>query len=223
MAISPTGSFLQLNSTSATSIPVTVANAGDLCVLFIANQNSAIVPTSMAGTNSMGAFQSTAALVFSGGYVVRLFWATAGATGLSTVTTTWSGTIGANPRQWDGRMFTAGTGASTIWDVDASGTRTTAASTTVLYPSLVAAAAGELYVGGALVSATGAAGATSGFSYDVDAGFTNVFAYNANVGPGTFAPAAVDSTAGEASACAAILSVRAQRAAPFLSQYNSYH
>lgn len=223
MAISTTGSFLVANSTSVSTIAVTVATAGDLCVMFVANISSSITPATMSGTNSMGAFDSTAAISDAGiGASGRLFWAKAGASGSSTLTVTFSGTIGANGRQFDGWMFTAGLGANTVWTVDDLGTRLTTSSTTVLYPSLQAGGTGELYAGCAVVQATGSAGATSGFTYNADTNFTNVFARNTNAS-GTLSPTAVDSFAGNACACAALFTAALPSNPPFISQYSSYH
>jgi hypothetical protein len=82
MAITTTGSFLTANSTTVSTINVTVANVGDLCVMFIANVPSTIAPNGMSGTNSMGAFTMVGPIGNSTiGAQAALFYAKAGAHG----------------------------------------------------------------------------------------------------------------------------------------------
>ena len=220
MAITTTGSFLNANSTTVSTIAVTVANVGDIVVMFAATASATITPTGMSGTNSMGAFSTTGPIA-SGAFAGSgaLFWAKAGATGSSTLTATYSAAIGSTQREFDGWMFTAGLGAATVWTVDAQGTTSNASSTTMTYPSLVASGTGELYAGCALPQAQGLDGATSGFLYNHDTAFTNVFAYRLN-SSGTSNPTAGQTPAGAAVAAAVLLSAGLPSNPPFISQYS---
>lgn len=222
MAITTTGSFLNATSTSVSTITATVANIGDLCVMFVANVDNTITPTAMTGTNSMGTF-SRIGPVGNGtiGASGALFWAKAGATGSSVLTATFSASLGTNGRQFDGWMFTAGLGAGTVWTVDDQNTASNGSSTTITYPTLSAGGTGELYAGCALPQLQGLDGATSGFTYNHDTTFTNVFAYNPNAS-GTISPTAGQTPAGSAVSAAVLFTAAMPNNPPYMSQYAGF-
>jgi hypothetical protein len=219
MAITTTGSFLTANSTTVSTINVTVANVGDLCVMFIANVPSTIAPNGMSGTNSMGAFTMVGPIGNSTiGAQAALFYAKAGATGTSTLTATFNSAIGSNARQFDGWMFTAGLGALTVWTIDDVNTTSNGSSTTVTYPTLNADGLGELYAGCALCQAQGLTGSTSGFTYSIDPNFTNVFAHNGNAS-GTLSPTATQTPSASAASAAILMTATLPTNPPYESQY----
>lgn len=201
MAITTTGSFIQ---GSGPTVDFTVANVGDLLVVSVTSVPASVTITGCSGNNSLGVMSSTANVSDSPINVSqRLFWATAGATGTVTITPTYSGT--STQVQFDGWMFTAGLGAGTVWTTDASNTNIPTGSTTMNYPTLTASGSGELYVGCACPGGTGAAGSTSGYSYNVDSVFTCVFCYNLNVS-GSQSPTATETNTGDKTAVGAIIS-----------------
>jgi hypothetical protein len=118
-------------------------------------------------------------------------------TGASTITITPSGPTTSINIDLDAQEFTAGLGSATIWARDGSqqAGQTNASSTTVSFPSLIAAASGELYFGHARVPAAPVAGSTTGFSYVTDAN-GNQITYNGNVPSGTVAPTSSIAVAG---------------------------
>jgi hypothetical protein len=221
MAISVVGSFSASHPASATTAhTMTITNAGDLVVIFLAVANgTGIVPTALTGNNGVGALSSTASVYDAGtGAAARLFYGPCPNSGSTTFTPSYSATPPSDC-QYDAREFTAGFGTATVWTLDTSNTQVNA--TTPVFPSLTAAGTGELYVGGMAVQAQGLAGTTSGFTYDVDTAYTDILAYNPNAS-GTLTPNAGQSGGTRGITAAALITASTSYASPYRSSYSSY-
>ncbi|MGW2206769.1 hypothetical protein [Streptomyces sp. NPDC001774] len=98
----------------------------------------------------------------------ELWWGQATATGSSTMTVTWSSSVSGIGTTLCAQQFAPGIG-SPVWGVDASGTFTTASSSTVTYPTLAPTGGAEmLYVGGSYAGVGGTTGSTPGYVYQND-------------------------------------------------------
>jgi hypothetical protein len=162
-------------------------NVGD--VLVVAAEPGATTPilTSISGG---GVSTWTKGVQFAGTNQprdVEIWYGTVSAVGPSTITFTWSGSLGVQTVEYSMQEFTAGTGAGSVWTVDTTGNTDNVASTTVTYPSLTAAASGELYFGFADMPSTPAAGSTPGFTYTTTNNGNQV-AYNPGVSAGAVSP-----------------------------------
>ncbi|WP_298799980.1 hypothetical protein [Pseudonocardia sp. 73-21] len=76
--------------------------------------------------------------------------------------------------------WTTGAGAATTWTVDVTGQQTNAAATGVLYPTLTAAGAGELYIGNGTVGSGGspsASGSGTGITFVVSTAAIQPYCY----------------------------------------------
>jgi len=139
------------------------------------------------------------------GVDVELWLGTVTTTGSSTITVSYSGSISSTSVELSAQEYTSSTGPTTVWSSDVVGNaHNDSSSTTVTFPSLTPSTSGELYVGYARVQNTGAAGSTSGFTYDVTSPNTNVYIFNPSVS-GAVSPAAAQSPSGTSVSVGALL------------------
>jgi hypothetical protein len=120
---------------------------------------------------------------------------------------TFSGSAGGDDVDLVAQEFTAGLGAGTVWTTDKVGGQANASSTSIKFPSLAAANAGELYFGYARSANTISAGSTPGFTYVFSAD-ANLVTYDTNTS-GTAAPQASVSPGSSSTAVAALLQASA--------------
>lgn len=187
MAISAVGSLTTTSpSGGATTVKsVTTTTAGNLLILYTLVLNGARTITSVAGGTADGGGWTKLGSQNSGAEIIEIWWAKVGTPGTANITVTWNSSTAGMFLIHGNREFTNGTGASTIWQVDGTGSgQTNASATTAAYPPKTPSAAGRLYVGYAgglggqpLVSA---GGTPAGFTFQIDT-FDNAFAYNPNV------------------------------------------
>ena len=177
--ISAVGTLQQGSGTPGrTTLSVNPQNVGDALVLMASINSSSITIASVSGG---GATWQKSTSTFDG-EDIEMWLGTVTTTGSSTITVTYSGTIGSTGVELDAQEYTNGTGASTVWSDDVVGnSHNDTSSTTVAYPMLSPTHSGEAYVGYAHVPISGAAGSTSGFTYVVTASGNKVVAFNPNV------------------------------------------
>ncbi len=200
-AIAPVGTQQTGDSNGDATIAVNPQNVGDAIVLGVELLSSSVTVSSISGGGSTWRKLTSN----STGGVDNEFWlGTVATTGNSTITVTYSGSVSSDWIELSAQEYSNGFGASASWTTDTSGvTNTTSSSTTIALPSLSPSGSGELYVGMAFVSNDGAAGSTSGFTYDLMPG-NNVFAYNPNVSS-SVSPTATQSPSGTYNSIAVLL------------------
>ena len=200
-AIAPVGTQQTGDSNGDATIAVNPQHVGDAIVLGVELMSSSVTVSSISGGGSTWRKLTSN----STGGVDNEFWlGTVATTGSSTITVTYSGSVSSDWIELSAQEYSNGFGASASWTTDTAGvTNTTSSSTTVALPSLSPSGSGELYVGMAFVSNTGAAGSTSGFTYDLMPG-SNIFAYNPNVSS-SVSPTATQSPSGTYNSIAVLL------------------
>lgn len=188
MAISAVGTFSSTNGTAITTKSVTTATAGDLIVVFALYLSNTRTITAVTGGTADGSGWSKIASQVDGVTSIEMWWAKVGTPGTANVTVTYSASMAGIFIGYGDRQFTNGTGASTIWAADGTGSgQINGSATTAAYPSKTPSAAGRLYVGyGVGHSVAMVPGSTSGFTYHIDS-TDNCFLWNANVS-GAVAP-----------------------------------
>ncbi len=202
----PVGSLAEAGSNGLTQLSVSPQNLGDVLVVTAVGNNTTLTVNTVTGG---GVTTWKKALQYDGVNEARdmeIWYGAVTSTGSSTITFTWNGSISGLLTEYDAQEFTTGQGAATVWNLDKTGHQENASSTTVAYPSLTPAAAGELYFGFVDLPNAPSAGSTTGFTY-VTAAAANQVAYNSNVGSGAIAPTSTQASAGVSSSVAALLSV----------------
>jgi len=139
-------------------------------------------------------------------------------TGSSTITVTYSGSVASIATELSSQEFTNGTGPTTTWAKDVSGSSdNTTSSTTIKYPSLTPTGSAELYVGFARAAGTASAGSTAGFTYDLTPTNGDVYLYNPNVSAAS-APTATQSPSGVSLAVGAMIKATVPSAGPTVTK-----
>lgn len=178
MTWTATGSFLFKDTGSLT---MSNQGIGDLMLLEVDNySNSTVHCTGITG----GGCTWTSVVTFNGTHNANshtLFMGTVTATGAQTATPTWSGTMPGF--EINGHEFISSVGS---WSVDTTGTLDVTTGT-ASWTSLTPAKSGELYFGFASNSATGIAGSTSGYTYNINTeGDATAYNLSCPAGVGTF-------------------------------------
>ncbi len=202
----PVGSLADNSGDGLTSLNVSPQNLGDVLVVAAIAGNTGVSVSTVSGG---GVTTWARAVQYDGVNEPRdmeIWYGKVTTTGSSSITFTWSGSISSVLIEYNAQEFTAGLGSSTVWSLDKTGHSENASSTTVSYPSLTPAAAGELYFGFVDLPNAPSAGSTTGFTY-VTAAAANQIAYDPDTGSGAVAPTSSQSPAGVSSSVAALLTV----------------
>ena len=214
--ISAVGTLLSHHGTAITTLSVSPHTVGNVLVVGVMGQlvsnTGDVTGVSGGGVTTWHKIQQYYGAT---GNDVDLWYGTVTATGSSTITFTWSGTLTGNVVEYNAQEFTAGLGSSTAWAVDTSGTHDSPSSTTVTFPSLTPSGSSELYVGFAVPNNTGAAGSTSGFTYEVSVD-ANVLAYDTSVSSAV-TPTATQSPAAVSGSAALLLTASGTSGGPFIT------
>lgn len=195
MAISfRSGSNVSNAGTGVTTVAVTTTALGDLLCLGTYS-GSGVHISSVAGGGATGWTAFAAPFVTQGGTSTLEIWVAAvNAVVTSTnLTVTFASSVSASTIELDTAQFTAGLGSGTNWSRDGSQqggrSNTVSTATTITYPSLTAAAAGELYFGKAVVGSGGGGNsgtpATAGFLADT---FGDPYCYGLPTASGAYQP-----------------------------------
>ncbi len=196
------GSLAETSGTGVTTLTVNPQNVGDAFALSTMVVSNSVSLSSVSGGGAtwqkLTSMNST-----PGGIEEELWLGTITTTGPSTITVTYSGGVSGFNSELDAQEFTNGTGASTTWSKDVTGTSENTSSTNVAFPSLTPTGTGELYAGFANVENASNTGTTSGFTYDVDQ-YSNSFIYNPSVS-GAVAPSTTQSPAGTSEGIGALI------------------
>ena len=203
--ISAVGSLASRTGSAVSSLTVDPQNAGDALVAVVKISSGTLSVSSLSG----GRVSSWTRLkaVQDGSHDTELWLGTLTSTGSSTLSVTFSGSAGGDDVDLVAQEFTAGLGAGTVWTTDKVGGQANASSTSIKFPSLAAANAGELYFGYARSANTISAGSTPGFTYVFSAD-ANLVTYDTNTS-GTAAPQASVSPGSSSTAVAALLQASA--------------
>ena len=164
-AISAVGPLATNSVAGSTTLSVNPTHVGNLLVVTAEPGAASPTLTSLSGG---GVTTWTKGVSFVGTNETRdveIWYGTIATVGATTITFTWSGSLGAQTPDYSSQEFTAGLNAGAVWTVDTTGHSDNTSSTTVTYPSLTAAASGELYYGFADFPNAPSAGATAGFTY----------------------------------------------------------
>jgi RHS repeat-associated protein len=159
-AITSVGSLASYNAylgASSLSLPVSPQRAGDVMVIGVINDTWGTTVSSVSG-GGVAAWAPTGVDYDGGdGQMLQIFYGVVSSPGSSSITVTWSSSIG--NAHVAAEEFSAGTGVT--WSVDS------AASSASPFPSLSPARSGELYFGAAFAWGNAAAGSTPGVTYTV--------------------------------------------------------
>ena len=193
-AISAVNGLASASSLGATTLAVNPQHVGD--VLVVTAEPGGTTPT--LTSISCGCVTTwTKAVNFVGTTQprdVEIWYGTVATTGTANITFTWSTSIASDTPEYSSQEFTAGLNAGAVWTVDTTNHSDNASSTIVTYPSLTAAAAGELYYGFADMPNFPSAGSLP-FVYTNTAA-NNQVTYNVNGGPGALSPTSTQASAG---------------------------
>lgn len=180
VAISTVGSIVQFSDSASgnTTIHLSVSptTLGDILVAWGATETAGTITytgISGGGVTSWTQIVLNATLSTGGFHLVQSMWfGVVTSTGSSTITFTDSGTATTCVAA---QQFTAGFGTNTVWSIDGTqtGSRNTASSATVLFPSLTPTNTNRLYVAGMATADTAFSGPTSGYTLNSDPTLTN--------------------------------------------------
>ena len=212
--ISPVGTTVSQTGTGITTLTgVDPVNVGDLLVAVDEQNDNTLTATSVSGG---GVTTWTRAIQYVGVMEPReyeIWYGVVTSTGSSTITFHLSGSNTGFVAEYEAQEFTAGLGSGTTWSFDTANHQENAASTTVTYPSLTPAGAGELYYGFADMPSTPTGTGTAGFTFFTTAD-ANQTAYNADAGAGAVQPTSTQGAADVSSAVAAFFIVHAPAPSP---------
>jgi RHS repeat-associated protein len=182
--ISAVGSIAQSVADGDSTLSVNPQHVGDALVLGVSvNANDPVSSVSGGGATWKFLARDTGSLLGN-----TEFWlGTVTSTGSSTITVSYTSSIGSTYVDLVAQEFTDGTGASTTWTEDTSGGLNNNSTTTVTLPTLTASSSGELYVGLAFTGSAVTAGSNPGFTYDSLS--SGLYAFNPNMS-GTVTPTA---------------------------------
>jgi hypothetical protein len=201
--ISAVGTFTSKTGTAITTLAVTPQTMGDVLVVFAEAGTTGVSVSSVSG-GGVSSWTKGVGFTGTGGVDTEIWFGKVTATGASTITFAWSGTIAGHSTEYGAQEFASSLGASTVWALDKPGTNNGPSSTTVPYPSLTPSGSGELYFGYAEVANGAGTGSTTGFTYAVTSNGNSV-TYDPVVS-GTVAPSATQSPAGVSTAVGVLLS-----------------
>ncbi len=199
--IASVGTLANKSGTDTTTVAVSPQHVGDLLALAVKVASSSITGSSVAG-GGVSAW-TRAVSVSEGGNELQIWTGTVSATGSSTVSVTFSGSVASIYTGLAVHEFSASSGTATVWGIDAASGISNTSSTTVTFPKLAPTGTGELYFGYAGVANNAAAGSTSGFSYATTTD-ADVVAYDTDV-LAAVQPTAKQSPAGVSGAAAALI------------------
>ena len=177
-SISAVGSLAQFEGAGISTLSVNPQHAGDSFVLAVQLNTSGVSVTGVSGGGATWHKLTNA----GSNPVAELWLGTVAATGASTITVTYSGSVTSTYIDLEAQEYTNGAGSTTTWSQDVVGSSNNPSSTVVNFPTFTPSAARELYAGFAVVSQTGLAGTTSGFTYDVTSPAPSVSSVSPNTG-----------------------------------------
>lgn len=202
------GTSVHSDGTGNSTLAVTTSHVGDVICLGIFEGSTSITVSSISGGGASGWARagSPFAVTAAGAGNLEIWYGTVATVGSGTVTVTYSASVTSTTCEIDGCQFTNGNTATT-WSVDTTGgLNTTTSATTIPYPSLSAANAGELYYGkgtiGAGTSGTTGTPATAVFFAD---GFADPYCYGLPTSAGSYQPVQNMSVSTTSDAFAALL------------------
>ncbi len=200
--ISAVGSLANTISAGNSSLSVSPVTVGDVMMLAVEVGTSAVSVTKVSGGGAnwrrIQAFPDASA-----NRSVEIWAGAIAATGSSTISLTYSGSVSGINIELAAQEFSAGLGSPTVWAYDASGVVSNPSSSTITFPTLTPSGSGELYFGYARAANTAGAGSTSGFSYDVTVN-SNLVTYDASVSSAV-SPTGTQSPAGPSSAVGVLM------------------
>lgn len=192
-------------SAKVTQTAFTTVNVGDIVILWTQVVHATKNFTAMSSTNAtwtrIGNWTGLGGQVLT----LQLFMGIVTSVGSSTITGTPDSSFTGVLNQWTGAQFHTDVAGAT-WSADGAAVNggSATAGTTMTFPGLTAANAGELAVGCMVPENTGTNGATSGWTYPTVDGFTTVWPYHLNAGAGAVTPAAATMTSGKYLSAAAL-------------------
>ena len=209
--VTPVGTFSANSGSGLTTLADAPQNLGDVMVLFARVTSTSLKLSSVTG-GGVSTWSKGAEFAASAGQDIEIWYGPVTATGSSTITFTWSGSVSAKTPEYGIQEFDAGLGPSTLWALDKSGTLNNASSSTVSFPSLTPTGAGELYFGFAFATNDTSSGSNAGFSYVVTP-MANIAAYNPDVSAAV-APTATESPAGTSASAGVLLDASTTTTSP---------
>jgi hypothetical protein len=152
--ISAVGSLVKNSGTAKTTLAVSPSAVGNTFVLSTMVVSTTVTVSSVSG-GGVTTSKLTSAVDSASGAEEELWLGPITATGSSTITVTYSGSISGKNSELDAQEYSSSAGASTTWAKDVVGSHTNSSSTTVTFPSLTPTGSGELYIGFANVANNG--------------------------------------------------------------------
>jgi hypothetical protein len=215
LTISAVGGLAQNHGTGITTVAVGSPVVGHTLVLVVRVSSTTINAVSVTGGLVSSWATVTGFTDTLTGAHVDVFYGTVTGTGSSTATITFSSSNAGISTEVVSQEFASSIpGAS--WVVAAPAADIDGTGTALTFPSITAAAGGQLYFGYAFVAGTAAAGSTSGYTYAVTTA-GNLVTFNP-LASGVNAPTATQSPSGNWSAVGFVLNDDAPTAPPTLNQ-----
>jgi hypothetical protein len=214
--ISAVGATAHNFGAAITTLSVNPQTVGDVLVVMDEQDDNAVTTTSLSGG---GVTTWSRAIQYVGTGEPReyeLWYGQVTSTGSSTITFTLSGSIVGHNAEYEAQEFTAGLGSSSVWTLDTTNHQENSSSTTLTYPSLTPAGAGELYFGFIDMPNPPSAGSTPGVTYYTTPD-ANQIAYDPASGSGALQPTSTQGSPAASSAIALFMSVHASMVAPSIS------
>jgi hypothetical protein len=200
--ITPVGSLTSNSGSGLTTLAVSPQGLGDVLAVFAEVSTTGHTVSSVSG-GGVGTWTKGAQFVGPSGIDTEVWWGKVTTTGPSTITFTWSSSIAGHTAEYGAQEFSAGTGGSTTWALDKSGTTSGGSSPTVPFPGLTPSGPGELYFGYAEVANTASTAASAGFTSVVTHNGNSV-TYDPDVS-GAVAPTTTQSPAGVSTSVGVLL------------------
>jgi RHS repeat-associated protein len=173
---------------SATTLSVSPQAVGDLMVFVVNVDGGPVSSVSGGGVTTWN--KDIAKVGTEEGNDNEIWWGVVSASGASTITVAFTGSHSGDELM--AQEYSAGAGAT--WSTGATGS-TSSSTSTITFPSLTPAGAGELYLGFAQVDGGGEAGSTPGFSYTITSAEASVLCWDTNVST-TTSPTATQTGSG---------------------------
>jgi len=199
--ISAVGSMADSQGTGVSSLAVSPKTAGDALVLTAKISSSSAKVSSISGGGATWA--KLTSYEDASSHDLEVWLGTVTTTGSSTISVSYSASVGSSSVELIAQEFTAGLGGASVWTKDVGSGISNATSTTVASPTLTAASAGELYVGYSRCPGQVLAGSTPGVTYDPTA-LGNMFLYDPSV-TGTLSPTSTQSPADTSAAIGVLI------------------
>ncbi len=210
--ISAVGSLANKNGAGTSTLSVSPQHVGDLVTLAVKIASATVTASGVSGGGVATWSRAEGPYAGYSGYDLELWSGTVTATGSSTVTVSFSGSVSAVNVGLAAQEFTSSSGSSTTWAVDTGGAIDNASSTTATFPKLTPSGTGEVYFGYDAIAQTGSAGSTSGFTYATTAD-ADVVTYDTDV-TGAVQPTATQSPAGVSGGVAVLVTASGVAPAP---------